>query len=92
MKSMTTWITAAALLATCGMTQTLTADDRTADEIIEDIKNVASPKYDSERSEDEAYIERFFEMYQAMDLVKAAHILELYQTHPDHESVIKWMP
>lgn len=92
MKSMTTWITAAALLATCGMTQTLTADDRTAEEIIEDISSVVNPPFVRERARDKAYRKRFFEMDHALNQVKAAHILELYQTHPDHESVIELMP
>lgn len=68
------------------------ADDRTAEEILDDINGLAYPTYDGERGDDEAFRKRFFELRGALDLVKAAYILELYQVDPDHEKVAAMLP
>ncbi len=67
------------------------ADDRTAEEILEDINGLAYPAYDGERSEDKAFMKRFFEVSGALTRLKAAYILELYQSHPDHEETVELM-
>jgi len=63
------------------------ADDRTAEEILEDINSLPYPAFDSERAEDQAFRKRYFELRGALDRVKAAYILELYQVDPEHEEV-----
>ncbi len=63
------------------------ADDRTAGEILEDINGLAFPASDRERSQDKAFMKRYWEVRSAMNRLKAAYILELYQSHPDHEEV-----
>ena len=68
------------------------ADNRTADEILEDINGLAYPTYDRGRGEDQAFRKRYFELRGALDLVKAAYILELYQVDPDHEKIAAMLP
>lgn len=68
------------------------ADDRTAEEILEDINGLTYPTYDRERGDDQAFMKRFFELRGALDRLKAAYILELSQVVPDHEMVVKLLP
>ena len=68
------------------------AEDRTAEEILEDINGLTFPASDRERSQDKAFMKRYWEVGDAMNRLKAAYILELYQSHPDHEDVVKLLP
>lgn len=68
------------------------ADDRTAEEILEDINGLVYPAYDRDREEDEAFMKSFSEVYTAINRLKAAYIFELYQSHADHEKVVELMP
>ncbi|MEE8155654.1 MAG: TlpA disulfide reductase family protein [Phycisphaerales bacterium] len=82
---------AALIAAVMAFSSSALADDRTAEEILEDINGLVFPAYDGERAEDKAFMKRFFEVSNAITRLKAAYILELYQSHPDHEKTVELM-
>ena len=90
-KTPTLWL-ASLMVGGMLISPTAMADDRSAEEIIESIKGVELPAYDRERGEDEAFMQRYWELYGAANRMKAAYILELHQSYPDHESIVKYLP
>jgi thiol-disulfide isomerase/thioredoxin len=92
MNRVATTCIAIAILVLIGWAPSAFAADRTAEEILEDYKNVEMPAYDQERGEDEAYIEQYLAERQAATIEQAAFILELYRSHPDHEQLERLMP
>ena len=75
-------------LATAGLA---TADDRTPDKILADIKGVEMPKVPANRS-DQAAVQAYFVQAQKAMEKKAVLIGELYKVAPDRDELVKLMP
>jgi thiol-disulfide isomerase/thioredoxin len=67
------------------------AGDRPADAILRDIESVEMPKQDVSKRNDRAYFQEFMAKRQEAMAKRAAYILELYQTAPNHEKVPQLM-
>jgi thiol-disulfide isomerase/thioredoxin len=67
------------------------ASDRTAEAILKDIESVEMPKQDVSRRNDRAYFQEFMAKRQEAMAKRAAFILELYQTAPNHAQIPQLM-
>ncbi len=65
--------------------------DRTADAILKDLESVTMPKQDVSRRNDRAYFREFMAKRQESMAKRAALILELYRTAPNHERIAQLM-
>lgn len=66
--------------------------DRDAEAILNDISKIERPKFDPTKREDDVYVKEYIAANGKADKQEAALILELYQSHPDHEKVTTLMP
>ena len=67
-------------------------DARTAEIILAEINALQTPEHDRSKRGDEDYQKGYMQERNAVETTRAALILELYQTNPDHEQIETLMP
>lgn len=75
------------LISGCASTQ-----HRPAEAILADIEEVQTPRFNWDRQDDEQYVAQHRAEYEQAFDRRSDLIWELYETHPDHESVTELLP